>query len=99
MLENLAATDAQTLKNIALGLSGGSILLAVILLKVVSSLIGKVISTVLLVAIALAGYSQREEITSCVKDVTNQSGMTLPTEISCTFFGQDISVKVPLTSQ
>lgn len=98
MFQNFAAIDPDTLKNLALGVSGGSILVAIVLLKIVSSIVGKIVSSVILVAVALLGYSQREEISSCLKEVTSQSSMTVPTEISCTFFGQQIDVKVPTTS-
>lgn len=99
MFQNLAAIDPETLKNIALGVSGGSLILAIVMMKVVSSIIGKAISAIVFVAIALVGYSQREEVISCLNQVTSQASMTVPTEISCTFFGQDISVKVPTPSQ
>lgn len=99
MFQNLAAIDPETLKNIALGVSGGSVLLAILMMKIVSSIVGKAISAVLLLAVALVGYSQREEIISCLDEVTSQTSMTVPQEISCTFFGQDISVKVPMPSK
>ncbi len=95
MFQNLAAVDPETLKNIALGVTGGSALLAVLMMKVISSIIGKAVTAVAFIALALLGYSQREEITSCVEQVTSQTSMTVPTEISCQFFGQDISVSVP----
>lgn len=98
MFQNFAAIDPDTLKNLALGVSGGSILVAIVLLKIVSSIVGKIVSSVILVAVALLGYSQREEISSCLREVTSQSSMTVPTEISCTFFGQQIDVKVPTAS-
>jgi hypothetical protein len=95
VFQNLAAVDPETLKNIALGVTGGSALLAVLMMKVISSIIGKAVMAVAFIALALLGYSQREEITSCVEQVTSQTSMTVPTEISCQFFGQDISVSVP----
>lgn len=91
----IAATDADTLKNAAMGLSAASLIVAVILLKVISGIIGRVISTVVLVAIALVGYSQRTEISDCVNKVKSEANLEMATSISCTFFGQDISVKVP----
>jgi hypothetical protein len=96
----LAATDADTLKNAALGLSAGSLLVAIILMKVISGIVGRVVSTVIFVAIALVGYSQRADITNCVNNVksasqTAESELQLPPSISCTFFGQDITVDVP----
>jgi hypothetical protein len=99
VFQNLAAIDPETLKNIALGISGVSVVLAIVMMKVVSSIVGKAISAVLLLAVALVGYSQREEIVSCLDAVTSQTSLTVPTEISCTFFGQDVSVKVPMPSK
>lgn len=96
----LAAIDPDTLKNAALGLSAGSLLVAIVLMKVISGIMGKVVSTVIFVAIALVGYSQRSEITDCVNSVkaASQSAETelqIPQELTCQFFGQDITVKVP----
>ena len=91
----IAAINADTLKNAAMGLSATSLLVAVILLKVISGIVGRVISTVVLVAIALVGYSQRTEISDCVNKVKSESNLEMATSISCTFFGQDITVKVP----
>lgn len=91
----IAAVDADTLKNAAMGLSAASLLVAIILLKVISGIVGRIVSTVILVAIALVGYSQRAEITDCVNKVKTETNLETASSISCTFFGQDISVKVP----
>jgi hypothetical protein len=96
----IAAVDADTLKNAALGLSAGSLLIAIVLMKVISGIVGKIVSTVFFVAIALVGYSQRADITNCmdaVKSATQsaESQLQLPKEITCKFFGQNVSVKVP----
>jgi hypothetical protein len=96
MYQNLAAIDADTLKNMALGLSVGSVVVAIVMLKIISSVVGKAVSTVLFLAVALAGYSQREQISSCIDEVKNQTSLTIPSEITCEFFGQEISVKVPV---
>jgi hypothetical protein len=100
----LAATDPDTLKNAALGLSAGSLLVAVVLMKVISGVVGKIVSTVIFVAFALVGYSQRAEITDCVNSVKNasqaaESQLKIPETLDCTFFGQNISVKVPQINQ
>lgn len=94
-----AATDADTLKNLALGLSGASLLVAVILMKVISSIVGKVISSAVFVALALAGYSQRAEISNCADKVKSQATTSASIDTTCTFFGQDITVKVPLPTK
>lgn len=94
-----AATDAQTLQNIALGLSGVSVLVAIIMMKVISSIVGKVISAAVFVALALGGYSQRAQISDCVDKVKSQATATASVDTTCTFFGQDVTVKVPLPSK
>ncbi len=93
-----ATTDIETLKNIALGLSGASIVVGLILMKVVSSIVGKIISLVIFVAIALAGYSQRVQLFDCANAVKAQATATASVETTCTFFGQDIKVAVPQPS-
>jgi len=94
-----ASTDIQTLKNLALGLSGASIIVGLILMKVVSSIVGKIVSLVIFVAIALAGYSQRAQVIDCANAVKNQAAATASVDTTCTFFGQDIKVTVPQPSQ
>ena len=93
-----ATTDIETLKNIALGLSGASIVVGLILMKVVSSIVGKIISLVIFVAIALAGYSQRVQVIDCANAVKAQATATASVETTCTFFGQEIKVTVPQPS-
>jgi len=94
-----ASTDIETLKNLALGLSGASIIVGLILMKVVSSIIGKIVSLVIFVAIALAGYSQRAQVIDCANTVKAQATATASVDTTCTFFGQDIKVKVPQPTQ
>jgi hypothetical protein len=94
-----ASTDIETIKNLALGLSGASIIVGLILMKVVSSIIGKIISLVIFVAIALAGYSQRAQVIDCANSVKAQATATASIDTTCTFFGQDIKVTVPQPSQ
>ena len=94
-----ASTDIETLKNLALGLSGASRIVGLILMKVVSSIIGKIVSLVIFVAIALAGYSQRAQVIDCANSVKAQATATASVDTTCTFFGQDIKVKVPQPTQ
>jgi len=94
-----ASTNVDTIKNIALGLSAGSIVLALIAMKVISSVVGKIVSLVVFVAIALAGYSQRASIIDCASKVQVQATATASVNTQCTFFGRIIDVKVPQRSK
>ncbi|MEI6298371.1 MAG: hypothetical protein WCP50_02115 [Actinomycetota bacterium] len=94
-----ASTDIQTLKNLAMGLSGASIIIGLVLMKVVSSIVGKIISLIVFIAIALAGYSQRAQVIDCANSVKAQATATAAVDTTCTFFGQEIKVSVPQPSQ
>ncbi len=88
-----------TVKTAALGLSGASLVIGLIMMKVVSSIVGKIVSIVIFLAIALAGYSQRAAVIDCANAVKGQATATASVETTCTFFGQDITVKVPQPSK
>jgi hypothetical protein len=94
-----ASTDIQTLKNLALGLSGASLVVGLILMKVVSSIFGKTFSLVVFVAIALAAYSQRAQVIDCANSVKAQASASASVDTTCTFFGQEIKVAVPQPSK
>lgn len=94
-----STVTVDTVKNLALGLSGASLVIGLIMMKVVSSIVGKIVSLVIFLALALAGYSQRVAVIDCANAVKNQAASTASVETTCTFFGQDVSVKVPLPSK
>lgn len=78
-----------------MGLSGASIIIGLVLMKVVSSIVGKIISLIVFIAIALAGYSQRAQVIDCANSVKAQATATAAVDTTCTFFGQEIKVSVP----
>ena len=96
-----AAPTAESIKNIALGVSIASVVVGLILMKVVSSVVGKIISLVIFAAIALGGFTQRASITDCVNKVKagEQAAVGDSFNVKCTFFGQDVTLKVPAVSK
>ncbi len=82
-----------------MGLSGASIIIGLVLMKVVSSIVGKIVSLIVFIAIALAGYSQRAQVIDCANSVKAQATATAAVDTTCTFFGQEIKVSVPQPSQ
>jgi len=96
-MQNLvAAIDSGLMENAALGVSVGAVLVGLVLLKIISSIVGKVVSSAAMVALALAGWSQRAEISDCAQAVKEQAKPGATIEAQCTFFGQDIDIKVPI---
>lgn len=94
MAEIFAITDVKTLQTIALGLSGASLVLALIMMMVIKNIVGKIISLVFFLAIAAGGYTQRASITDCAEKVKAQATSSATINTTCTFFGQDVNIKV-----
>ncbi len=94
-----ATTDVETLKNLALGMSGTSIIIGLIAMKMISSMSGKVVSLTMFIAIALAGYSQRASLIDCANTVKAQATATNSVDTTCTFFGRDVKIKVSQPSK
>lgn len=92
----IAALDPSLLENSALGVTVAAVIVALVLLKIVSSIVGKIISTVVMVALALGGWSQRAAIADCVESVKSQAVAGAALETRCTFFGQEVTLKVPI---
>jgi len=82
-------------KNIALGVGIGSIVFGLILVFIVRSIVGKVISGVVLLAISIAVFSQRAAITDCANKVQEQAASGQISTVQCRFFGQDVKVDIP----
>lgn len=96
MISLWAAINVDMVKNGALGLSGASVLIGLVMLKVMSSVIGKIVSIAFFLAIAMAAYSQSSAITDCANAVKAQAQTSANVNTTCTFFGQEITVKVAI---
>lgn len=81
--------DVDTAKNLASGVSIGSVVIAVAALVLVKNMVMRVVSLVLFLALGLGSYSQRSNLTDCVDKVRAAGGTQ---EVSCTFFGQDVTI-------
>lgn len=81
--------DFDAAKNIANGMSVGSIVIAVAAFWLVKNMVMRVVSVVLLLALGLGSYSQRANIVDCADKVRATAGTQA---VSCTFFGQTVEI-------
>jgi hypothetical protein len=81
--------DVDSAKNIASGMSVGSIVVAVAALWLVKNMLLRMVSVVLLLALGIASYSQRANIVDCAEKVRATAGTQV---VSCTFFGQTVEI-------
>lgn len=84
-----AALNVDTAKNIASGLSVGTVVIALLAIRLVKNMVVRIVTIVALLAIGLASYSQRSNIVDCANKVKSNAGVTAT---SCTFFGQDVEI-------
>ncbi|MEY3691745.1 MAG: hypothetical protein RJB57_1401 [Actinomycetota bacterium] len=81
--------DFDAAKNIANGMSVGSIVIAVAAFWLVKNMVMRVVSVVLLLALGFGSYSQRANIVDCADKVRATAGTQA---VSCTFFGQTVEI-------
>ena len=79
------------------------VLLILVILKFVSSVITRIIMSVVFATLGIGIYSQRASVIDCAKKVADEvtseqnadvAGSTDVT-VTCTFFGKDIAISVP----
>lgn len=85
--------DLDTARNLASGLTVGSVVLALVALMVLKNMVMRFVTVVLLLALGFGSYSQRANITDCAARVRAAAGQQTAT---CTFFGQTVEVPAAL---
>ena len=92
----MAAIELSTVRDVALAIVVGAVVLAVVFAIVVKWVVGKLLTAVVLVGIAGIVWWQRESVLDCADEVgqTLSAGATDAT--TCTFFGRDVTVASPL---
>ena len=89
----MLALSLSTAKNIAIIVVGVLLVAAIITAKLVASVTKKAIALLVLGALALGVWTQRQSLQSCADKVKSDAASG---EVSCTFFGTDIHVKAPV---
>jgi hypothetical protein len=86
------AVDFETAKNTSLWTVSVAVVLALLAVWVVKEVIKKVLTVVILLAIAGLAWSQRAELTDCADEVRGTVTAGAMPDTTCTFFGQEVTV-------
>jgi hypothetical protein len=86
------AFDLDTARNASVWTVAGAILLALLAVWVVKHVVSKVLTVVILLAIAGLVWSQRTELNDCADNVQATIDQNLSTATRCKFFGRDVTV-------
>lgn len=84
--------DLDTAKNTSLFTVAGAVLLALAAVWLVKAVVTKVLTVVVLLALAGLVWSQRTELVDCADDVRDNVAAGAFDDTTCTFFGQDVTV-------
>jgi hypothetical protein len=84
--------DLDTARDASLWTVTAAVLLALVAVWVVKHVVSKVLTVVILLAIAALVWSQRAELVDCADQVTATIDQGLVPDTTCTFFGRDVTV-------
>ncbi len=91
--------DLDTAKNLSVGMIAGSVVFLLLVLKFAKSLVTKLLLVAIAGGVAYLAFTQRDEVNACAEKVrTIVSTQGDVGSVSCSFFGQDISlssIKLP----
>jgi hypothetical protein len=91
-VDHVLAFDFETAKNTSLWTVSVAVVLALIAVWVVKEVVKKVLTVVILLAIAGLAWSQRAELTACADEVRQTVDADALPDTTCTFFGQSVTV-------
>jgi len=81
-----------TARTMSLWTVAGAILLALAAVWLVKQVVTKVLTVVILLAVAGLVWSQRAELTDCADNVQASIAQALADDTTCTFFGRDVTL-------
>ena len=85
-----------TVRDWALAIVAGAVVLAVVLGLVVKAIVSKLVSVAILVVVAAIVWQQRGALEDCATEVGHTLSAGATDETTCTFFGRDVTVPSPL---
>lgn len=95
---NIFALNADTAKSASWLAIGGSFVLLLLVLKFAKSVITKLLLIILLAAIGVLAFSQREVLTVCINEVKAQAEAGVAIDTTCEFFGRRVTISLPTGS-
>lgn len=89
---DLVGLNLDTARNVALVVAVTAIVLAVIGAWLLKAIFSKLVTAVVLFALAGVVWTQRASLDECVADVRESVGLVTPDDATCTFFGRDVAI-------
>ena len=91
--------DADTARQYSLVVLVVGVVGMLVVLKFVSSLISKILLLGVFGLVSWLGFAQRDDLSSCVVRLTERARAGDISDLTCSFFGRDVTVRLPSLSQ
>lgn len=91
--------DAETARQYAFGLLVVGVVGILVVLKFVSSLVSKLLLVAVFGGMSWLGFSQRDDLSTCVTRITERARAGDISDLTCSFFGRDVTVRIPSLPQ
>jgi hypothetical protein len=91
MISTILSLSVDQLKNVSVAGVVAPIVIGAVLMKFVAKAMIRTIIMVIALVLAIAVYTQRQEITDCY-DRSREPGTVVTGELVCSFFGQDVTL-------
>jgi hypothetical protein len=92
----VVAVEFSTIRDVALAIVVGAVVLAVVFAIVIKWVVGKLLTVGVLVALAAVVWWQRESLQDCADGVRETLAAGATSSTTCTFLGRDVTVDSPL---
>jgi hypothetical protein len=92
----MLGVDLETVRNVALAVIAGSVVLAIVLALVLKAIVSKVVTVAVLAVFAAVVWHQRSALEDCAQRVGQALAPGAQDATMCTFFGRDVTVDSPL---
>ena len=89
---NLSNFDAESAKNFSLLALGGSVFVALLVLKFAKSIVTKLILLIVCGSLGWTFFSQRDSLNSCIEAARAQAQSGSLTSLECEFFGRSLKI-------
>lgn len=95
---DLSSFDAQSARDMSLVAMAVGVLGVLLVLKFVSSLVSKLLLVVVFGGIVYLGFTQRDALSVCITEIQTRVEQGDTSDITCSFFGRDVSVEIPFNT-
>lgn len=92
---NFFTVEAESAKTFLLSTTGASIFLLLIVLKFAKSLVSKLILSIFFIVLGTLAFTQRDDLTACIEQVSAQIQAGQVMDSTCSFLGQEVKVSLP----